>query len=195
MVYILLDYNTSDFILIIMTSNDNIWISERINLPWTLGLNGLSIIGAPVFSCIAPKGEILDGTAAVDGLTTCTTVEEEDMVEDALDALDEVSESRLISGSPSPKLFSKALSSPNMASKSWSNVSSKFIKLQYILSVVLKYSASEIPIFNFKSQYIILFHQITYSGKNRGVDFPLLVWTFFAYAQESEKILDLRVKA
>ena len=83
-----------------------------------LGLSGLSIVGTPVFSCIAPKGDIFDGTAAVDGLTTCTTVEEEDMVEDALDALDEVSESRLISGSPSPKLFSKALSSPNMASKS-----------------------------------------------------------------------------
>ena len=112
------------------TSNDNIWISEGIDIPWTLGIVGFSIVGTPVFSCIAPKGDIFDGTAAVDGLTTCTTVEEEDMVEDALDALDEVSESRLISGSPSPKLFSKALSSPNMASKSWSNVSSKFIKLQ-----------------------------------------------------------------
>ena len=162
-----------------MTSNDNIWISERINLPWTLGLNGLSIIGAPVFSCIAPKGEILDGTAAVDGLTTCTTVEEEDMVEDALDALDEVSESRLISGSPSPKLFSKALSSPNMASKSWSNVSSKFIKLQYILSVVLRYSASEIPIFLISRVNILYYF----------IELPIAVrieaWTFHSWCGHS----------
>ena len=65
----------------------------------------------------------------MEGLTTCTTVEEEDIVDDAFDALEDVSESRLMSGSPSPKLFSKAHNSPNMASKSWSNVSSRFIRL------------------------------------------------------------------
>ena len=70
-----------------------------------------------------------DESAVVDGLTTCTTVDDVDIVEDAFEAFEEVSESRLISGSPSVKLFSKAHNSPNMASKSWSNVSSRFIRL------------------------------------------------------------------
>ena len=83
-----------------------------------------------LFSGIVPHGAALDGLLVVEGRITWTTVEEDDIVDDALDALEDVSESRLISGSPSPKLFSNAFNSPNIASKSWSNVSSKLIRLQ-----------------------------------------------------------------
>ena len=78
---------------------------------------------------VKPHGAASDGSAVVEGLTTCTTVDDVDIVEDALEALEDVSESRLMSGSPSLKLFSNAHNSPNMASKSWSNVSSRFIRL------------------------------------------------------------------
>ena len=83
-----------------------------------------------LFSGIVLQELVFSGLFVVEGRTTWTTVEDDDIVEDALDALDDVSESRLMSGSPSPKLFSNAFSSPNIASKSWSNVSSRLIKLQ-----------------------------------------------------------------
>ena len=83
-----------------------------------------------LFSGIVLQELLFGGLLVVEGRTTWTTVEDDDIVEDALDAFDDVSESRLMSGSPSPKLFSNAFSSPNIASKSWSSVSSRLIKLQ-----------------------------------------------------------------
>ena len=83
-----------------------------------------------LFSGIVLQELLFGGLLVVEGRTTWTTVEDDDIVEDALDAFDDVSESRLMSGSPSPKLFSSAFSSPNIASKSWSSVSSRLIKLQ-----------------------------------------------------------------
>ena len=108
----------------------NDWNKILLNfLPGILGFGDLAL-EMLLFSGIVLHGAALDGLLVVEGRITWTTVEEDDIVDDALDALEDVSESRLMSGSPSPKLFSNAFNSPNIASKSWSNVSSKLIRLQ-----------------------------------------------------------------